>query len=142
MAKRNFANVFAAPSVRRSRHRKVIENALLRGGLLRFGARNSALAYITSGGKLCRQCPDNAGRRRVQFAGLKSVVVDGQTANNSNSKECTILSHMQIRETDHVAHLRVLISQNPLRNLKTSLAACWRRDVPPLEPEPSIKMRH
>ena len=76
MAKRNFANVFAAPSVRRARRRKVIENALLRGGLLRFGARNSALAYITSGGKLCRQCPDNAGRRYVQFAGLKSGMVD------------------------------------------------------------------
>ena len=49
MAKRNFANVFAAPSVRRARRRKVIENALLRGGLLRFGARNLALAQITTG---------------------------------------------------------------------------------------------
>ena len=100
------------------------------------------LSLYHFGGKLCRQCPDNAGRRRVQFAGLKSGVVDGQIANNSNSKEGTILSHMQIREADHAGHLRVLISQNPLRTLITSLAACWRRPVPPLEPEPSIKMRH
>ena len=138
MAKRNFANVFAASLCPPQGHRE----CTFEGRAPSLRGKKFGLSPDHYGGKLCRQCPDNAGRRRVQFAGLKSGVVDGQTANNSNSKEGTILSHMQIRETEHVAHLRVLISQNPLRTLKTSLAACWRRDVPPLDPEPSIKMRH
>ena len=70
--KAKFRKCFRRLLLPAARRRKVIENALLRGGLLRFGARNSALAYITPG----ENYADNADRRYVQFAGLKSGMVD------------------------------------------------------------------